>query len=305
MKILVTGGAGYIGNELVYQLAKDERVSQVIIYDNLVKKHYNLFTGSRKMNPDKVRFMHADILDGRTLRKALDGIDTVYHLAANVTTPFAHQNPQFFEQVNHWGTAELVNAIEESKVKKVIYLSSVSVYGSQVETVSINTSLNPRTYYGISKKRGEDQINRLSRSKETFIIRSGNVYGYSKHMRIDAVINRFMFESHFENRITVQGNGQQHRSFIAIERVIDALVNLPFSTLETGVYNLSDKNLSILELAETLKALYPELEMLFVNQHLNMREIKVDTDHRLDHLFSTKQNVLRDDLLAFREYFTF
>ena len=305
MKVLITGGAGYIGNELVYNLAGDKNIDEIVIYDNLNKGNYNLFTGLRKMPHHNIRFIKGDILDGRKFRKALDGIDVVYHLAANVTTPFADQNPQFFEQINHWGTAEVVYAIENSSVSKLIYLSSVSVYGSQSGLVTIDTPLEPKTYYGISKKRGEYQVKRLSDKLTTYIVRSGNVFGYSKNMRIDAVINKFMFDANFENRITINGDGNQKRAFISMEREVDALHQLLFSDLKSGIFNLVDKNVSILDLAENVKEIYPELEMIFVNQHLKMREMQVEKDERLNRLITVPAKDLKKELMEFKEKFTF
>ncbi len=126
MNILITGGAGYIGTELTYELTKNSEVEQIIIYDNLSRGNINLFIGSHKLN-NKIKFVQGDILDTRLLKQTLEGIDVIYHLAAKVTTPFADQNAHLFEQVNHWGTAELVYAVEESDVKKFIYTSSASV----------------------------------------------------------------------------------------------------------------------------------------------------------------------------------
>jgi len=306
MKVLITGGAGYIGNELVYKLATEKNIDEIVIYDNLNKGNYNLFTGLRKMPHHNIRFIKGDILDGRKFRKALDGIDVVYHLAANVTTPFADQNPHFFEQINHWGTAEVCYSIENSDVKKLIYLSSVSVYGSQSGLVTLDTPLEPKTYYGISKKRGEYQVKRLSEKLTTYIVRSGNVFGYSKNMRIDAVVNKFMFDAQFENRITINGNGNQRRAFISMEREVDALQQLLlFSDLKSGIFNLVDKNVSILELADEVKNIYPELEMIFVNQHLKMREIQVERDEVLDRLIKVPAKDLKKELLDFKEKFSF
>ena len=155
MKILITGGAGYIGTELVYELNKNPEVKEIVVYDNLSRGNINLFIGSNKLS-NKIKFIQGDILDTRLLRESLKGVDVVYHLAAKVTTPFADQNAHFFEQVNHWGTAELTYAIEESEVKKFIYTSSASVYGASSQEADEQTFPNPKTFYGISKLRGEE-----------------------------------------------------------------------------------------------------------------------------------------------------
>ena len=113
MKVLITGGAGYIGTELCYFLSENESVDKIIVYDNLSRENRNFFIGKDKLSPHKFIFINGDILDSRKLKKALQGVDVVFHLAAKVTTPFSDQNPHLFEQVNHWGTAELTYALEE------------------------------------------------------------------------------------------------------------------------------------------------------------------------------------------------
>jgi UDP-glucose 4-epimerase len=305
MKVLITGGAGYIGSELVHKLASKEEIKEIVIYDNLHRGNYHFFTGVRKLDSKKVRFIKGDILDGRKFRKTLEGIDTVFHLAANVTTPFSDQDPHFFEQVNHWGTAEVVYAVEQSEVSKFIYLSSVSVYGSQDDMVNIHTPLNPRTFYGISKMRGEEHVQRLFPKIPTYIVRSGNVYGYSKAMRIDAVINKFMFDAQFANRITINGDGNQHRAFIEMKFLVNALDAMLNSDLPSDNYNLVDKNLSVLDIADTLKEIYPSLEMIFVNQHLKMREIKVERDARIIQLMHQHAPSLLEELRTFKKVFAF
>lgn len=304
MKILITGGAGYIGTEVTYELSKKEEVSEIIIYDNLSRGNYNLFIGQNKLS--KVRFVQGDLLDSRKLRKSLKDVDVVLHLAAVVTTPFADQNPHLFEQINHWGTAELVYAIEESNVKKLIYSSSVSVYGASKDEVDIQTKPDPKTFYGISKLRGEEHVQRIGSKIPVYVLRLGNVYGYSKSMRFDAVINRFMFDAHFRKRITINGTGDQYRSFIHVDKTANLLSNIVVSDrLNPGCYNLVEDNLSINYIAEKLQQLYPELEMLFVNQHMHLRDLKVKPDKSVNDLFEIRVRTLIEVLTEFKKNFTF
>ena len=200
MVILITGGAGYIGTVLTKSLVKSEVVEKIIIYDNLSRANYNLFIGVKMPFGEKVEFIHGDILDIRKLKKVLKDVDVVCHLAARVTTPFANIDAHFFEQVNHWGTAELVSAIEESDIDKFLYLSSTSVYGATEELIGEGSEASPKTFYGISKLRGEEQCRRLLKKMNAYIIRAANVYGYSRSMRFDAVINRFVFDANFTNQ---------------------------------------------------------------------------------------------------------
>ena len=305
MKILITGGAGYIGTELAYELDKNPKIDQIIIYDNLSRGNINLLIGFQKFSK-KIKFIQADILDSRLLKKTLKGIDVVYHLAAKVTTPFADQNPHLFEQINHWGTAEVVYAVEESNVKKFIYTSSASVYGASSDEVNKNTIPNPKTFYGISKLRGEEHVNRLlNKDIKTYIIRCGNIYGYSKSMRFNSVINKFMFEANFKNRIAIQGTGEQYRSFIHIDKTANILKELIFSDLSKGNYNLVEDNLSINHIVDILKKLYPNLETLFINQQLKLRELKVKPNKQINALTSIPTRTLLEVLTVFKNEFTF
>ena len=118
MNILITGGAGYIGTELIYSLEADDLVDRIVVYDSLFQSNFNLFLGRSKLKTNKVHFVQGDILDSRKLKKQVDNADVVYHLAAKVTTPFADHNPHEFDQINNWGTAELSYLVQKSKVKK-------------------------------------------------------------------------------------------------------------------------------------------------------------------------------------------
>ena len=222
MNILITGGAGYIGTELVYALEKENTINSIVVYDNFSRNNYNLFLGRSKLDTYKVRFVKGNILDSRKLKAEIDKADVVFHLAAKVTTPFADHDPHEFDQTNNWGTAELTYLIEKSKVSKFIYASSVSVYGASEEELDITSPLNPKTFYGISKLNAEKHVTRLLNSPiKTYILRLGNVYGYSKSMRFDSVVNKFMFEANFRNHICIYGNGNQMRSFIHINRLCE------------------------------------------------------------------------------------
>ncbi len=305
MNILITGGAGYIGTELAYKLEKNPQVKEIIIYDNLSRENINLFIGQSKLS-DKIKFIQGDILDTRLLKQSLKDIDIVYHLAAKVTTPFSDQNAHFFEQVNHWGTAELVYAIEESNVKQFIYTSSASVYGASSQEAGENSTPNPKTFYGISKLRGEDHVNRLmAKNTKTYIIRCGNIYGYSKSMRFDSVINKFMFDANFKKRISIEGDGEQYRSFIHIDKTANILAKLIFSDLNQGIYDLVEDNLTINHIADTFKTIYPELEMLFINQQLKMRELKVKPNEKINTLTDIPTRTLLEVLNTFKKEFSF
>ena len=275
MKILITGGAGYIGTPLVDLLCANPLIEKIIVYDNLSRSNYNLFIGAKKEGYQKLTFVRGELLDSRKLKQALKGIDIVYHLAARVTTPFANSDAHLFDQINHWGTAELAYLLEESSVNTLIFTSSAGVYGSSNEPVDEHAEPNPKSFYGISKLRAEEHLRRLSDRMQVYIFRCANVYGYNRSMRFDAVINKFMFEANFEKRITIDGNGEQSRSFIHSDMVSQALANVPSSDLAGGTYNLVDKTYKVMDLVDEFKQLFPELEFILINQYLNLSNLNI------------------------------
>ena len=307
MKVLVTGGAGYMGTELVNLLVSNEAVEKVIVYDNLSRMNYNLFLGLKLQRYPKLVFVKGELLDSRSLKKALKGIDVVFHMAAKVTTPFAASDSHAYEQVNHWGTAELVYAVEESSsVKKFIYTSSTGVYGSSEKPADESVEPNPKTFYAISKFRGEEHVQRLMNKMETYILRCGNVYGYSKSMRFDSVMNKFVFEANFNKILTVQGNGKQSRSFIHVDLTAKALNNLLSSKLPSGTYNLVERSIKVFDIVDELKQLIPELEFIFINQHLSLHELNVLPNQLVNKsLGISNPRSLKEELREFLSRFSF
>lgn len=306
MKVLITGGAGYIGTVLTKHLVNYPEIEKIIIYDNLSRKNSNLFLGNRLPNAEKIQLVVGDILDLRKLNKVLTNVDAVFHLAARVSTPFANVDADFHEQVNHWGTSELVSAIEESTVDKFIFTSSTSVYGASDGFIEENHHPDPKTFYGISKFRGEEHVRRLQKKKNALILRCANVYGYSRSMRFDAVINRFMFDANFTNRIQIHGNGRQHRAFIHVNVLVKALIGCLLNDIPSGIYNVVDKNLQILDIVDILKEIYSELEFIFINQHLDLRQMQVDRNSALrKYIDFENQLSVKDELLDFKKRFSF
>jgi len=306
MRVLITGGAGYIGTVLTKSLITYPAIEKIIIYDNLSRKNSNLFLGDRLPNADKIELIVGDILDLRKLKKVLADVDAVFHLAARVSTPFANVDADFHEQVNHWGTAELVSAVEESQVEKFIFTSSTSVYGSSEDYIQENDEPDPKTFYGISKFRGEEHVRMLQKKRNAIILRCANVYGYSRSMRFDAVINRFMFDANFTKRIQIHGNGKQFRAFINVNVLVKALIGCLFEQVPSGIYNVIDRNLQILDIVDVLKEIYPTLEFIFINQHLDLRQMKIEKQSKLRQFVDFENNEkLHEELIEFQTRFAF
>ena len=306
MKILITGGAGYIGYSFVRQLVhSNQNIEKIVIYDNLTRNNFNFFT-QEKFDGVKIEFVKGEILDSRRLQQAMNGVDTVVHLAARVTTPYADADSHFFDQINHWGTATLVNAIEESdSVKHLIYLSSMSVYGSTEEIVDESYEPHPESFYGISKYQGEQHVKRLESQIKTHIIRSGNVYGYNPVMRIDAVFNRFMFEANFNGKININGDGSQSRAFIHVDKLASALEQLLVKDVPTGIFNLVEHNLKLTEIIEAITEIYPELETLFISKNMRMRQIQAQTPAKIWEYLTLPEKSIQQELMEFKQAFAF
>lgn len=304
MKVLITGGAGYVGYALAIKLAEMPDVQEIILYDNLSRHNEIIFFGT-PFGGGKIRLVKADILDARKLKKALQGVDICYHLAAKVLTPFANQDPHFFEQINHWGTSEVVEAVEHANVQQFIYLSSTSVYDRVKEPATESTIPSPHTYYGISKLRGEEHVKRLPESTKAIVVRSGNIYGHSPSMRFDAVINNFMFQANFENTISIHGTGAQTRAFMHIDHAVDTLARMPFSALPSGTYNMVAKNLAVNDIAEAICTIYPTCDRIFINQHLMLGSIQVSTESKMWEYIQYQQKTLLTELAEFKDKFAF
>jgi len=305
MKILITGGAGYIGTSLVKMLVGLQQIENIIIYDNLMHKNYGLFFAQSIKPSEKISYINGDILDSRKIGEILPTVDAVVHLAAKVTTPFANDDPHYFEQVNHWGTAEIVYAAEKSDLQKFIYLSSAAVYGYSDSIVDENTIPRPKTAYAISKLRGESHVVGLKDKMETVIIRCGNVFGFSPSMRLDAVINRIVFESYYFRKISINGTGEQQRAFIHLNSVVKNLADILKADSVSGIYNLVTENISINKIALQLKEFFPDLDILYLNQHISFNSIKVKPCFEMTGSINIKQKSIFDSLSGLNHGFNF
>ena len=304
MKILITGGLGYIGYTLIEQLnglANSE--NEIVIYDNLSRNEFSLLN-AHHLNGENIRFVKGDLLDNHKLQKEVKKADVVIHLAAMVTTPFEDKFFHHFDQVNHWGTANLVSAVEESDVQHFIYLSSISVYGNNETLVDANTLVNPDSSYGISKYQAEKHVQRLVKKIPTHIIRSGNVYGYNPAIRIDAVINRFMYEAQFEGRVRINGDGSQYRGFISLlelSHIVTSLVQNP--SYISGVHLAVTKSLSMNDVLESILKIYPDTEFIHSNENMRMKSIRVETPSKIIEDLKISSTDLNDELVTFKKSF--
>jgi UDP-glucose 4-epimerase len=219
-KILVIGGAGFVGSHIVDQLIKEDP-AEIRVLDNLVRgKEANL---ARAMPSGKVRLIKGSITDLDTLRKAIDGCDGVFHLAA-LWLGECVSNPRSALEVNVVGTYNVVEACRDLGVKRIVYSSSASVYGNAL-TIPMTEEhpFNNRTFYGATKVAGEQFFRSFNDMHKTNYVglRYMNVYG----PRMDykgtyvSVIMKVLDKIYEGKRPMIHGDGSQAYDFIHVEDV--------------------------------------------------------------------------------------
>lgn len=198
--ILVTGGTGRIGRHLVAVLAKKEKVRVML-------------RSSEEIPWKKVDVTEGDLLDKQSLRKAVQGCDTVYHLAAIVD----YLAPkELMWNVNVEGTRNLVEAAHEAGVKKLVYLSSTAVYGKKHKNpADENTTLNPSNFYGLTKAKAEMAV--ISHCGT--VIRSVNVFGKGFEEGYHTVFSMLK-----KGKMPLIGSGNNRIQYIHIQDLIQALL---------------------------------------------------------------------------------
>lgn len=218
MKYLVTGGAGFIGSNLVDELI--ERGHDVFVIDNL--------SSGKKENLNPRAVLHQlDICDFDKIKPIFEGIDYVFHLAAIPRVPISIEDPVGTSRVNILGTVNVFKAAIDAKVKRVVFASSSSIYGEQKELpLKENMTPNPLSPYGLQKQVGE-QIAKLFTGLygiPIVCLRYFNVYGPKIDFKSDysLVLGKFLRLKSQKQPLTVFGDGEQTRAFCYVEDVVKA-----------------------------------------------------------------------------------
>lgn len=261
-RVVVTGGAGFIGSHLSEKLA--ERGYYVVILDNLS-------TGKREnieelLKKDAVEFIRGSVTDLPLLNRVLQDTDYVFHQAAIPSVPRSVKNPQASLEANVVGTLNVLLAARDRGIKKVIYASSSSAYGDTPSLPKREDMLpNPQSPYAVTKLAGEyycqvfKEVYRLS----TACLRYFNVYGprQDPDSQYAAVVPRFIKRALQNKPPIVLGDGDQTRDFTFVKDAVLANILAAESNAE-GVFNVGNgRNISINELARMiLKSLRMDLE---------------------------------------------
>ena len=251
MKILVTGGAGFIGSHLV-----DELIAQgnkVIVIDNLS-------TGKKENLNPKADFYNLDICDFEKIKPLFQDVDYVFHLAAIPRVPISVEDPIGTSKINILGTINVFKAASDNKIKRVIFVSSSSVYGNQKELPLREAMIpDPISPYALQKLVGEQFANLFTQLYNIPIIslRYFNVYG----PRVDfdseysLVIGKFLKLKKEQKPLTIFGDGEQTRAFCYVDDVVEANIKaMKKENLKGGeVINIgSEKSFSVNFLAKII-----------------------------------------------------
>lgn len=266
MKILITGGAGYIGYSLVSQLEKNSKVKEIIVFDNLSKSKNNFLLLGPKLG--KTSFVKGDLLNLTVLNDKIKGVDIIIHLAAEVSFPFSNEDHFKYEQINQYGTLNLVRFLEDKNISKLIYMSSSAVYGNQENCIETTPTL-PVNAYGRSKLMGEQYVQLLKNRMEVQMLRSANVFGFNPCMRTDAVMNQFFIDALLYNKLSIFGDGEQKRSFVCLKSLVQEIENCLEGKKKEELFNVLDCNMSVNEIRDFLISKNQTLEFTYVASSSN------------------------------------
>jgi len=250
MRILVTGGTGFIGKHLVKSLLENGNL--VTIFDNFSNSSKNL----SYLVDIGAKIIEGDITKLSDITNAVKDHDTVIHLAAKISVAESIRDPLETFQVNVNGTRNVLIACKKNNVKKLIASSSAAVYGESIPGLKLTeeSKMNPISPYGQSKVKMEQEITEfVSEYKINYIIlRFFNIYGIGQTSEYSGVITKFMERIAQNKALEIFGDGMQTRDFVAVQDVIYSIHNA-ISSDKNGIYNIaSGKIVTIKELAELM-----------------------------------------------------
>jgi UDP-glucose 4-epimerase len=233
MKILVTGGSGFIGSHIVehYQ----DKAEEIRVLDNLR-------TGYRKnLEGLKCSFIEGSVTDRETVARAVDG-DYIFHMAALVSVPESMAKPAECVDINVHGLLNVLEAAAAAGVKKLVFASSAAIYGDNPSVPKLETMLpEPKSPYAITKLDGEFYLDLFNRERglETAAIRFFNVFGPRQDPKgaYAAAVPIFIEKALKGEDITVHGDGEQTRDFIYVKDIVGALSFAAETPGVTGVFN--------------------------------------------------------------------
>lgn len=305
-RVLVTGGAGYKGCVLVPRLLKAGY--EVVVYDLM------LFGSSGLPSDERLRIIRGDIRDAGSYAAAVEGCDSVIHLACISNDPSYELDPALSKTINYDAFEPMVQASKNAGVQRFVYVSSSSVYGiSNAAEVTEEHPLVPLTEYSKYKALCETVLDKhRSGNFAAVIIRPATVCGYSPRMRFDLTVNILTNHAIRRGVITVFG-GEQKRPNIHLDDISEVYVNMleyPASLVDGEVFNVGYENHTVGQLAEMAKAVvereFPEKAPIRIattgtndnrSYHVSSRKIAAKLGYRPSR---TIEDAMRDLCSAFK-----
>ena len=248
MKIMITGGAGYVGSYLIYKLLQEKH--EVFSIDDMSNGDYSYLEGL--IEPEHI--VVGDIRDAELLDNLFEDVDAVVHLAAIPGLVRCNENPEEAVSVNVYGTYQVLEAARKQGVKKVIFSSSAASYGvPRSLPVKEDHPLNPMNLYGVTKLAGEKlmRVYYDNYNIETITLRFGNIYGVGLFSKDNTVIPKFVRMGLEGNTLTIYGDGSSTREYVHVDDIVQSIVRATSSTGKGGeVYNVGAQSIKIRDIAD-------------------------------------------------------
>lgn len=252
-KVLVVGGCGFIGSNIVKKLA--EKNYDIKVFDNLSSGKLDY------IDPFDVKFIEGDITRKEEIFNAAKNVDCIFHLAANIGNLKSLNDPVFDSTVNILGTLNVLEAARDNGIKKIVYSSSAAIYGELLyQPIDEKHPLEPESPYGVSKLAAEKHCLWFGRyyGIDVVCLRYFNVYGLNQVTdEYGNVIPKWVDLILREKPITIFGDGTQTRDFVNVADVANANILAAEKENVSGFFNIaSGSSISIIELTDLLKQFF-------------------------------------------------
>lgn len=248
-KVLVTGGAGFIGSHIVEEL---QGKAEVVVLDSLRSGYRHNLDGF------DVEFIEGDIRDRETVRRAMRGVDHVFHLAALVSVPESMTKIAECIDINAQGFVNVLEEAQAAGVEKLCFSTSAAIYGDNPVVPKVETMFpEPKSPYAVTKLDGEYYANMFTRERglDCACLRYFNVFGPRQDPKgaYAAAVPIFITRALAGEDITIYGDGEQTRDFIYVKDIVAANLYFAAESGATGVFNIAyGGRITINDLAETI-----------------------------------------------------
>jgi UDP-glucose 4-epimerase len=284
VNILVTGGAGYIGSQLLHTLAATDfpGVRRVRVLDTMREEKF-----SSLMNlPDSVHyeFVLGDICNTEDIQAAIgDDTDVVIHLAALCNASLSFDRRAATEEINYFGTLKVVDAARQApSVRRLVYASTTSVYGPTMGIAEERSSCRPASPYAEFKLKAEADVLRLSQDTGgrlgSTVLRFATAYGFSPGLRVHTVVNIFAFRAAVGAPLEIYGSGNQLRPFVHVADIARAITFcLADDRTIDDLFNVVGENASVNDLLALLGPRFPNLRVIHTDKEI-LNQISYEVD---------------------------